>query len=101
MMGSAVRVRVVALAGLTPRLPLDRVFVRGTQYSIQYQCNARDSVPAGVAQLVEHQLPKLRVAGSSPVARSQPHGGIRLGAGSGFCWLFVACCLLFVVCPLV
>ncbi len=24
---------------------------------------------AGVAQLVEHQLPKLRVAGSSPVAR--------------------------------
>ena len=25
---------------------------------------------AGVAQLVEHQLPKLRVAGSSPVARS-------------------------------
>ena len=25
--------------------------------------------PAGVAQLVEHQLPKLRVAGSNPVAR--------------------------------
>src|SRR5256885_14331520 len=25
---------------------------------------------AGVAQLVEHQLPKLRVAGSNPVARS-------------------------------
>ena len=25
---------------------------------------------AGVAQLVEHQLPKLRVAGSSPVSRS-------------------------------
>ncbi len=24
---------------------------------------------AGVAQLVEHQLPKLRVAGSNPVAR--------------------------------
>ena len=26
---------------------------------------------AAVAQLVEHQLPKLRVAGSSPVCRSQ------------------------------
>ena len=25
---------------------------------------------AGVAQLVEHQLPKLRVAGPSPVSRS-------------------------------
>jgi hypothetical protein len=25
---------------------------------------------AGVAQLVEHQLPKLRVVGSSPIARS-------------------------------
>jgi hypothetical protein len=28
------------------------------------------AVQAGVAQLVEHQLPKLRVAGSSPVSRS-------------------------------
>ena len=28
---------------------------------------------AGVAQLVEHQLPKLRVAGSNPVSRSGPH----------------------------
>ena len=27
---------------------------------------------AVVAQLVEHQLPKLRVAGSSPVCRSLP-----------------------------
>src|SRR5690606_36726780 len=27
------------------------------------------AVLAGVAQLVEHQLPKLRVAGSSPVSR--------------------------------
>ncbi len=33
---------------------------------------------AGVAQLVEHQLPKLRVAGSSPVARS---GITKLGQG--------------------
>ena len=31
---------------------------------------------ADVAQLVEHQLPKLRVAGSNPVVRSpkSPHG---------------------------
>ena|SRR5690606_8737900 len=28
---------------------------------------------AGVAQLAEHQLPKLRVAGSSPVSRSGSH----------------------------
>ena len=26
---------------------------------------------AGIAQVVEHQLPKLRVAGSSPVSRSK------------------------------
>src|SRR5205823_6345286 len=30
---------------------------------------------AGIAQLVEHQLPKLRVAGSSPVPRSQKSPG--------------------------
>ena len=29
-------------------------------------------VRAGVAQLVEHKLPKLGVAGSNPVARSSP-----------------------------
>ena len=31
---------------------------------------------AGVAQLVEHELPKLGVAGSNPVARSNFHKGI-------------------------
>ena len=31
---------------------------------------------AGVAQLVEHELPKLGVAGSNPVARSSFHKGI-------------------------
>src|SRR5581483_1830763 len=30
---------------------------------------------AGIAQLVEHQLPKLRVAGSNPVSRSTPNPG--------------------------
>ena len=30
----------------------------------------RTNIIAAVAQLVEHQLPKLRVAGSSPVSRS-------------------------------
>ena len=30
---------------------------------------------AGVAQLVEHELPKLGVAGSNPVARSSFHKG--------------------------
>jgi hypothetical protein len=32
---------------------------------------------AGVAQLVEHQLPKLRVAGSNPVSRSQKRKSIK------------------------
>ena len=31
---------------------------------------------AGLAQLVEHELPKLGVAGSNPVARSSFHKGI-------------------------
>jgi hypothetical protein len=33
-----------------------------------------NSSPAGVAQLVEHQPSKLRVAGSSPVARFEENG---------------------------
>jgi hypothetical protein len=33
-------------------------------------------VNAGIAQLVEHQLPKLRVAGSSPVPRFETTSGI-------------------------
>ena len=35
---------------------------------ISYFCN----VSAGIAQLVEHNLAKVRVAGSSPVSRSHP-----------------------------
>ncbi len=31
----------------------------------------RESNKAGITQLVEYQLPKLRVAGSNPVARSR------------------------------
>ena len=31
---------------------------------------------AGVAQLVEHELPKLGVAGSNPVARSSFYKGV-------------------------
>ena len=38
---------------------------------------------AGVAQLVEHQLPKLRVAGSSPVSRSEK------GSQSDYLFLFI------------
>ena len=38
---------------------------------------------AEVAQLVEHQLPKLRVAGSSPVFRSLPKGlAVRKNSGA-------------------
>ena len=33
---------------------------------------------ADVAQLVEHQLPKLRVAGSNPVVRFQKERGVAL-----------------------
>jgi hypothetical protein len=34
---------------------------------------------AGIAQLVEHQLPKLRVAGSNPVSRSSSTAGNSAG----------------------
>ena len=45
---------------------------------------------AGVAQLVEHHLAKVRVAGSSPVARSKKVqvGGLSTGAGARFFALF-------------
>ena len=36
-----------------------------------YFCAPKAEANAAVAQLVEHQLPKLRVAGSSPVCRSK------------------------------
>ena len=36
-----------------------------------YLCRGFKGNNAAVAQLVEHQLPKLRVAGSSPVCRSK------------------------------
>ena len=44
---------------------------------------ARLPLPAGVAQLVEHQLPKLRVAGSSPVPRFEkaPETGLSVFLG--------------------
>lgn len=42
---------------------------------------------AEVAQLVEHQLPKLRVAGSSPVFRSKKREGILEGG-----WLSLFFC---------
>ena len=41
---------------------------------------------ADVAQLVEHHLAKVRVAGSNPVVRSeahQPHGGVAERRGNG------------------
>ena len=45
---------------------LQRVYVGLTPTGLPGSC----CLLAGVAQLVEHQLPKLDVAGSSPVARS-------------------------------
>ena len=39
-----------------------------------YFCAPKAEANAAVAQLVEHQLPKLRVAGSSPVCRSWKRG---------------------------
>ena len=38
--------------------------------NMTYFCAPKAEANAAVAQLVEHQLPKLRVAGSSPVCRS-------------------------------
>ena len=37
-----------------------------------YFCVPKAEMNAAVAQLVEHQLPKLRVTGSSPACRSAP-----------------------------
>ena len=48
-------------SGEPPIAPLlERRTMSGNGYSKRF---------AGVAQLVEHQLPKLRVVGSSPIAR--------------------------------
>jgi hypothetical protein len=45
------------------------------------------ALPAGVAQLVEHKLPKLGVVGSNPISRSKKPRQIRAleqpDAGSG------------------
>jgi len=64
-----------------------------TTGQLQSTVVASDSVTAGVAQLVEHQLPKLRVAGSNPVARSvmKPPGtpvpgGFSVRVGHGVLW---------------
>ena len=43
--------------------PEKRSVIRSARQTLVHQ------TLAGVAQLVEHQLPKLRVAGSSPVSR--------------------------------
>ena len=42
---------------------------------------------AGIAQLVERNLAKVDVAGSSPVSRSIKNAGIH---GSGFCFLYIS-----------
>jgi hypothetical protein len=74
-----------------------RLFVAMTGSS---HCGRRDH--AGVIQLVECQLPKLDVAGSSPVARSHvsanerlakppltlASGGFFLATGGRACWIF-------------
>lgn len=39
---------------------------------------------AGVAQLVEHKLPKLGVAGSNPVARSRSRSSLLFNEGFPF-----------------
>src|SRR5512144_538779 len=43
---------------------------------------------AGVAQLVEYELPKLGVAGSNPVARSSAHAGLRAIPGGNLMGIF-------------
>ncbi len=41
-----------------------------------YNSSVSEDSLAGVAQLVEHKLPKLGVAGSNPVARSRSRGSL-------------------------
>ena len=45
--------------------------IKSSSYLCGQENPLRGLNPAVVAQLVEHQLPKLRVAGSSPVSRSK------------------------------
>jgi hypothetical protein len=62
--------------------PVDQSWMEASGRVRRYMLNRPESVwlshLAGVAQLVEHQLPKLRVAGSSPVARLEkaPESGL-------------------------
>jgi hypothetical protein len=57
---------------MAPPVGSDRVDAESQQ--ILRRVESRMS--AGIAQLVEHQLPKLRVAGSSPVPRFETMSGI-------------------------
>jgi hypothetical protein len=43
----------------------------GASVARQNRCSLRTEVDAGIAQLVEHNLAKVGVAGSSPVSRSE------------------------------
>jgi hypothetical protein len=70
--------------GLTPRFGLDSLF--GTSKSRFGVLTRTRFEIAGIAQLVEHHLAKVGVAGSSPVSRSP---------GSGEAWRFVGSPLSF------
>ena len=50
--------------------PKKHVFERAYSQIKEYLCTDSQPTQAAVAQLVEHGLPKPRVAGSSPVCRS-------------------------------
>jgi hypothetical protein len=68
----------VDTAGRTRRLDVGPCYRRGRTAGKAAGALLRAAVAggrvAGVAQLAEHQLPKLRVAGSSPVSRFAAHG---------------------------
>ena len=81
MRGSPVRVRLSALYGAKSQSDLALLLLRSFRASKCRKftlCRAQPKMPkskfAELAQLVEHWLPKPRVAGSSPVFRSKsPH----------------------------
>ena len=70
-----------------PRLNLNHVTPLAGSYALLYLFAERHTPVkkgpeyAGVAQLVEHELPKLGVAGSNPVARSRYEAGPRYEVG--------------------
>ena len=73
-----------AYGGSNPPLPIGHGVVPGEEAGASGSCQTRPVAEvAGIAQLVERQPSKLRVAGSSPVSRSRVAFGGKCPRSSG------------------